>query len=170
MFDINAHMMFSKCTGYQGDAAASGEACQAACEDDCECFSELASVGQPDIEHSDSGVWPDAAGEMPWMLLGDGAGNCLHPNMLRDPQCFSVQEQEALLHAELQAHRQEHFHQMQVMETYMHNLAMASPEPQSVMWCEQDVYSCTEEILPLQPGIPQKSGCTGTVVELMEEE
>lgn len=165
-----------------GDGASS-EACHPIHEDDdCEAFSDLASVGHP-IE--DDAIYPDAT-EEGWMLLGDGA-DCMQPGM---HAAFSMQEQEALLHAELQAQRHEHLMEMHTMETYMHTLGMTSPEPH-VVWCEsgamgvdpglmayEEAEYCggalgahsggQNEIQPLKPGVMQRTGCTE--IELMEEE
>ena len=144
------------------------EPCHATCDDyDCESVSELASVGQP-LE--DDEVSPDAAEEA-WMLLG-GDADCLQPNMHAG---FSMQHQEALLHAELQAQRQEHLQQMHMMETYMQNLGVASADPQHVVWCEsridpglayEEFYRGQHELQPLQPGVVHRTGCTE--IELME--
>jgi hypothetical protein len=113
---------------------------------------------------------------MEWMLLGDGAAGCPQAGM---HETFSLPEQEALLAAELQAQRDEHFQQMHMMESYMHSLGMASP--QHLMWCESETVgmdvmnACREaeycmapnsEIQPLQPGVAQRVGCTE--IELME--
>jgi hypothetical protein len=90
---------------------------------------------------------------------------------------FSLLEQEALLAAELQDQRNQHLQQMHMVESYMDNLSMASP--QHLVWCDSEALNmdqmsvCQEpeyamtrtEIQPLQPGVVQRVGCTE--IELM---